>query len=154
LTKAAIFFVRCSCRRKFLQVSGLQWQLLAAEFLEELFPAAKYDHLDYPGRHIQNIKHQLIRGSSEKTRASSRITVAGRPLLDQHFCEGQPNQNRNLLLGSHTQMVEGFLVSGRSDHCRYMKVFVNRDVGARKQESQIRPFRTGDKYLSLASRSS
>ena len=57
---------------------------------------------------------RLIRWSSENTSASSSINGRRVTLFDQHFRKPEPDQDGDLFLGSHAEMMKGFLVSGLS----------------------------------------
>ena len=108
--------------------------MAATESLKKLLPAGKNDDLDVSGCHIENVKHAAHPPIIRKHKGVIQHDRSRVPLFDKHFCECQANQNGDLLLGSHAQVIEGLLIPGLSDHTGNVKVFIDRNVSTGKQE--------------------
>ena len=59
------------------------------------------------------------------------------PLFDKHFGKGEAHKNRDLLLRSHTQVLERLFVPVLPNNTDDMQVFINGDLSTGEQKLQI-----------------
>ena len=102
---------------------------MASKFLEELPPARQNDYLDVPGRHIEDVEHAAHPAVVRKHERIIKNNGRRVTLFDQHFRKRESDQDGDLFLGSHAEMMKGFLVSGLSHNPDDVQVFINRDFG-------------------------
>ena len=62
----------------------------------------------------------------------------GRALVNQHFGEGQANEDGDLLLSTHAQMIEAFLVSRVAGHPCDVHILAYADFSVREEHLEVR----------------
>ena len=111
---------------------------MCAETLEELLATGENQDL-HPLRGVrEDVEHQphpLVVGKHQRI---VQDHGGRRSLVNQHFGEGQANEDGDLLLSTHAQAVEAFLVSRVAGHPRDVHVLADADFSVREEHLKVR----------------
>ena len=102
-----------------------------------MLAAGKNNHLDVSGRHVEDVEYAAHPPVVRKHKGVIKNDGGRVALLDQHLREGQPDEDSNLFLGAHAEVIEGFLVARFSHHPGNVKVLIDPDLGTGEQELKI-----------------
>ena len=102
-----------------------------------MLAAGKNNHLDVPGRHVENIEYAAHPPVVRKHKGVIKNDCGRVTLLDQHLCEGKSDEDSNLFLGTHAEVIESFLIARFSHHPSDVKVLIYSDLGTGEQKLKI-----------------
>ena len=125
-------------RAEGLGIDRGELQLVGTETLEELLATGENQDLDALCGVREDVEHQphpLVVGKDERI---VQDHSGGCALVNQHLSEGQANEDGDLFLSTHAQMIETFFVSRHAGYAGDVQVFVYADFGVGEQHLEVR----------------